>query len=307
MPPSPAHSPPAVSIPAPSLPPLSPSPATKPCKVRAPALTSPHSARKVTASPTPPPLYYKVWQPQLPSTAPVFSTPSGFCWGLHLLGGTVGEASQLQQFNFAPMVAINVTAGASPNAAPVFALPGFTTIENLSILGSNQAVSLYDSVNVLFRNVCLAVNGTTGQTNNTNTLIRHNNIGLNSSGDACVSLAGVFNPVVIEQNVCTLAPAASLGYVFKKDCSGNYPDNDEIYGNDCETSSTAFGQVCYDIIGARSITFGPNNRCEKVYNCLEFPSDGSANGIHVIDPYLSISNTAQLLPNEPSTSTIAID
>jgi hypothetical protein len=115
----------------------------------------------------PPPLYYKVLQPQTPSTAPVFSTPSGFCWGLHLLGGTVGEASQLQQFNFAPMVAINVTAGSSPNAAPVFALPGFTTIENLSILGSNQAVSLYDSVNVLFRNVCLAVNGTTGQTDNT--------------------------------------------------------------------------------------------------------------------------------------------
>jgi hypothetical protein len=69
-----------------------------------------------------------------------------------------------------------------------------------------------------------------------------------------VSLAGVYNAVAIEQNVCTLAPAASLGYVFKKDSSGNYPDNDEIYGNDCETSSTAFGQVCYDIIGALSIT-----------------------------------------------------
>jgi len=147
----------------------------------------------------------------------------------------------------------------------------------------------------------------TGGFDGTNTLIRHNNIGLNSSGDACVSLAGVFNAVVIEQNVCTLAPAASLGYVFKKDSSGNYPDNDEIYGNDCETSSTAFGQVCYDIIGALSITFGPNNRCEKVYNCLEFPSDGSANGIHVLDPYLSISNTAQVLPNEPATATVAID
>jgi hypothetical protein len=147
----------------------------------------------------------------------------------------------------------------------------------------------------------------TGGFDGTNTLIRHNNIGLNSAGDACVSLAGVYNAVVIEQNVCTLAPASSLGYVFKKDSSGNYPDNDEIYGNDCESSSVAFGQVCYDIVGALSITFGPNNRCEKVYNCLEFPSDGSANGIHILDPYLSISNTAQVLPNEPSTATIAID
>ena len=141
----------------------------------------------------------------------------------------------------------------------------------------------------------------------TNTLIRHNNIGLNSTGDTCVSLAGVFNAIVIEQNVCTLAPASSFGYVFKKDSSGNYPDNDEIYGNDCESSSVAFEQVCYDIIGALSITFGPNNRCEKVYNCLQFPSDGSANGIHVLDPYLSISNTNQVNPNEPATSTIAID
>ena len=60
------------------------------------------------------------------------------------------------------MVGINVTAGASPNAAPMFALPSFTTIENLSIAGSNQAVSLYDTVNVSFRNTCLAVNGATG-------------------------------------------------------------------------------------------------------------------------------------------------
>ena len=134
----------------------------------------------------------------------------------------------------------------------------------------------------------------TGGFDGTNTLIRHNNIGLNSTGDTCVSLAGVYNAIVIEQNVCTLAPASSFGYVFKKDSSGNYPDNDEIYGNDCETSSTAFGQVCYNIIGALSITFGPNNRCEKVYNCLQFPSDGSANGIHVLDPYLSLSNTTQI-------------
>lgn len=147
----------------------------------------------------------------------------------------------------------------------------------------------------------------TGDFDGTNTLIRHNNVGLNSTGDTCFSLAGVYNAVVVEQNVCTLAPAASYGYVFKKDSNGNYPDNDEIYGNDCETSSTAFGQICYNIVGALSITFGPNNRCEKVYNCLQFPTDGSANGIHVLDPYLSLSNTNQVNPNEPATSTVAID
>ena len=147
----------------------------------------------------------------------------------------------------------------------------------------------------------------TGGFDSTNTLIHHNNIGLNSTGDTCLRLAGVYNAVVIEQNICTLAPASSLGYVFKKDSSGNYPNNDEIYGNDCEASSAAFGQVCYDVIGAHSVTFGPNNRCENVYNCFEFPADGSAIGIHVIDPYISVSNTAQLLPNEPSTATIAID
>src|SRR6201981_755658 len=114
-----------------------------------------------------PTLFYKVLQPQTPSTSPVFSTPPGSCWGLHLVGGNVSETSQLQPFPFAPMVGINVTAGATPNAAPMFALPSFATIENLSIAGSNQAVSLYDTVNVSFRNTCLAVNGATGQTDNT--------------------------------------------------------------------------------------------------------------------------------------------
>lgn len=141
----------------------------------------------------------------------------------------------------------------------------------------------------------------------TNTLIRHNNVGLNSTGDTCFSFAGVYNAMVVEQNVCTLAPASSFGYVIKKDSSGNYPNNDMIYGNDCEAPSAAFGQICFNIVGALSITFGPNNRCEKVYNCFQFPTDGSANGIHILDPYLSLSNTNQVNPNEPSTATIAID
>jgi hypothetical protein len=189
----------------------------------------------------------------------------------------------------------------------------------LGATGANSKVIDLTSIGhsiVESNNLALGTGGTsygifgdtsTGGFDGTNTLIRHNNIGLNSTGDACLSLAGVYNAVVIEQNVCTLAPASSLGYVFKKDSSGNYPDNDEIYGNDCEASSAAFGQVCYDIIGALSITFGPNNRCEKVYNCMQFPSDGSANGIHILDPYLSISNTNQVNPNEPATATVAID
>ena len=147
----------------------------------------------------------------------------------------------------------------------------------------------------------------TGDFDSTNTLIRHNNVGLNSTGDTCFSFAGIYNAMVVEQNVCTLAPAASYGYVLKKDSNGNYPDNDEIYGNDCESSSQAFGQICYNIVGALSITLGPNNRCENVYNCLQFPTDGSANGIHVVDPYLSLSNANQVNPNEPASATVAVD
>ena len=94
------------------------------------------------------------------------------------------------------MVAINVTAGASPNTAPVFALPGFTTIENLSILGSNQAVSLYDSVNVLFRNVCLAVNGTTGQTDNTPLKIT-NSIWVRFTGGCLMAKNSSTTPIVL--------------------------------------------------------------------------------------------------------------
>ncbi|MGD0306776.1 MAG: glycosyl hydrolase family 28-related protein, partial [Candidatus Acidiferrales bacterium] len=140
-----------------------------------------------------------------------------------------------------------------------------------------------------------------------NTLFKHNNFQPESSGDTCFSLAGTYNAVVLEQNACVLPPAASTGYTFSKDTSGNYPNNDEIYGNDCETSSQAFNQVCYNIVGVTSITFGPNNRCENVYNCYQFPSDGSSDGIHVLDPYLSITNNTQIKPNEPATSMVAID
>jgi hypothetical protein len=140
-----------------------------------------------------------------------------------------------------------------------------------------------------------------------NTIFKHNNFQPETAGDTCFSLAGTFNAVVLEQNACVLPPGASTGYTFAKDSSGNYPNNDEVYGNDCETSSQAFNQVCFNIVGVTSITFGPNNRCENVFNCYQFPTDGSAVGIHVLDPYLSITNNTQIKPNEPATAMVAID
>ena len=113
----------------------------------------------------------------------------------------------------------------------------------------------------------------------------------------------------MEQNTCIL-PAANTGTVcfeLAKDSNGNYPNNDEFYGNDCEASSTSFGQIGYNIINADCVTIGPNNRCENVYNCFQFPTDGSAVGIHILDPYISVSANSVVKPNEPSTSQVAID
>ncbi|HXQ24894.1 MAG TPA: glycosyl hydrolase family 28-related protein [Candidatus Acidoferrales bacterium] len=150
-------------------------------------------------------------------------------------------------------------------------------------------------------------NTSTGNLDSTNTLIKHNEFDPQSTGDTCAYLAGVFNVVVLEQNSCYLAPGAGQGFVLAKDSNGNYPNNDEFYGNDCETASTAFNQICYNIIGAQSVVIGPNNRCENVYNCFQFPADGSAVGIHLLDPYISLSSHTVVKPNEPSTSMVAID
>jgi len=149
----------------------------------------------------------------------------------------------------------------------------------------------------------------TGGFDSTNTLIKHNEFDPQFQNDRCLRLAGVFNVIEMEQNTCIL-PASNTGTVcfeIAKDSSGNYPNNDEFYGNDCEGSSTAFGQIGYNIINADSVTIGPNNRCENVYNCFQFPVDGSAVGIHVLDPYISVSANSVIKANEPSTSQIAID
>jgi Pectate lyase superfamily protein len=149
----------------------------------------------------------------------------------------------------------------------------------------------------------------TGGFDSTNTLIKHNEFDPQYQNDRCLRLAGVFNVIELEQNTCIL-PASNTGTVcfeIAKDSNNNYPNNDEFYGNDCEGSSTSFGQIGYNIINADSITIGPNNRCENVYNCFQFPVDGSAVGIHVLDPYISVSANSVVKPNEPSTSQIAID
>ena len=149
----------------------------------------------------------------------------------------------------------------------------------------------------------------TGGFDSTNTLIKHNEFDPQYQNDRCLRLAGVFNVIEMEQNTCIL-PASNTGTVcfeIAKDSNNNYPNNDEFYGNDCEGSSTSFGQIGYNIINADSVTIGPNNRCENVYNCFQFPIDGSAVGIHILDPYISVSANSVVKPNEPSTSQIAID
>ncbi len=152
-------------------------------------------------------------------------------------------------------------------------------------------------------------NTSTGDLDSTNSLIKHNEFDPQSQNDTCSYLAGVFNSIVMEQNSCYL-PAENTGtqgFVFAKDTNGNYPDNDEFYGNDCEAASASFGQICFNIIGAQSVVIGPNNRCENVYNCFEFPADGSAVGIHLLDPYISLSSNTVIKPNEPATAMVAID
>jgi hypothetical protein len=152
-------------------------------------------------------------------------------------------------------------------------------------------------------------NTSTGDEDSTNSLIKHNEFDPQSQNDTCLYLAGVFNSIVMEQNSCYL-PAentGTIGFALAKDTNGNYPNNDEFYGNDCEAASASFGQICFNILNAQSTVIGPNNRCENVYNCFQFPSDGSAVGIHLLDPYISISSNTSVKPNEPASAMVAID
>lgn len=152
-------------------------------------------------------------------------------------------------------------------------------------------------------------NTSTGNQDSTNSLIKHNEIDAQSQNDTCLYLAGIFNSVKVEQNSCYL-PASNtgtIGFALAKDTNGNYPDNDEFDANDCEAATTSFGQICFNLIGAQNVQIGPTNRCEGVYNCIQFPADGSAVGNHMIDPYLSLSVNTMVKPNEPATAQQAMD
>jgi hypothetical protein len=98
---------------------------------------------------------YSIRQPQLPSTSPVFTIP-GNCQGLYLFGGNSYQGTATA-FSRAPQTRIIVQPGASPNLAPVFLINQTnTTIENLAIIGYNQAVQIQTADTVL-NNVSLAV------------------------------------------------------------------------------------------------------------------------------------------------------
>jgi hypothetical protein len=101
----------------------------------------------------PPPVVYKVTS--------TLKTP---CRGLHIIGQDAKQMNQIDQFGFPPMVPIRM---AGPTEEPVFTPPAYTTFENLDIEGYNQAVVLYNDVNVSFRNVCMSVNGVSGMPDNT--------------------------------------------------------------------------------------------------------------------------------------------
>jgi hypothetical protein len=152
-------------------------------------------------------------------------------------------------------------------------------------------------------------NTSAGNEDSTNSLVKHNEFDAQSQNDTCVYLAGVFNSIKVEQNSCYL-PAenmGTIGFALAKDSNGNYPDNDEFDANDCEAATTSFGQICFNLIGAQNVQIGPTNRCENVYNCIQYPSDGSAVGNHMIDPYLSLSVNTMVKPNEPAAAQQAMD
>jgi hypothetical protein len=152
-------------------------------------------------------------------------------------------------------------------------------------------------------------NTSTGNEDSTNSLVKHNEFDAQSQNDTCLYLAGVFNSIKVEQNSCYL-PAentGTIGFALAKDSNGNYPDNDEFDANDCEAATTSFGQICFNLIGSQNVQIGPTNRCENVYNCIQFPSDGSAVGNHMIDPYLSLSVNTMVKPNEPAAAQQAMD
>ena len=102
-------------------------------------------------------------QPQTPSTSPVFTLPCP----LYFLGS--GGSNAGSAFPRQPNIAIIVTPGGSPNASPIFqineGMAQYSTFENLSLGGYNQALQINGATDVTLKNVCLA-NGATGMSDN---------------------------------------------------------------------------------------------------------------------------------------------
>jgi hypothetical protein len=196
------------------------------------------------------------------------------------------------------------------NHMALFATGSGSVVINLTSVGHSRIQDNQLTVGTGGSSYGIFGDTSSGELDSTNDIIQHNEINLESSNDKCVRLAGIFNINVLEINSCYMAAAntGQEGFIYAKDSGGNYPNNSLVYGNDAEQggSGTSFGTIGYDIQGATSITVS-NNRCEKIYACFKPPADGSAIGIHLIDPYLSISNQIQLLPNEPQSAEVAID
>jgi len=238
----------------------------------------------------------------------VASTPSGFqtfnTSGFIACGipgcTTIKNPSTTKKLNYAHIQGMYLAAnGANSTVINMTSIGHSVVQENSIVLGAGgSSYGIY-------------INTSTSVLDSGDSKFFHNNFSPQSAGDTCMLVEGISNADVIENNVCSLPHVGSTvtGFQFQKDTAGtpNYPNNEEIYGNDCSSASASFGQICYNIVNAKSLTMGPNNRCEHVYACVQFPVDGSATGIHLVDPYLSLSNTIQVEPNEPTSSMQAID
>jgi len=149
----------------------------------------------------PPSVAYKVTR-----TLP---TPAPQCLGLHIIGSNAAGLQQLDQFSFAPMVTIQMDRSF---AGPVFALTSYITLENLDIKGYNQAVSIKDTIDVSFRNVCMSVIGNTGMYDNTPLKIT-NSFWIWFKGGCLMAQGSGTTPILImsgEQSVDGEAPLDGL-------------------------------------------------------------------------------------------------
>lgn len=232
-----------------------------------------------------------------------------------------GTVSRPQKSGYIACGIAGCTTVKNPTAASVSV--AWASIEKMALMATGAASKVVDLTSISHSHLednrfILGTGGSSfgifgdtsvGDFDSTNTLIRHNEYDPQSQNDICQSLAGIFNVIEIEANTCVL-PAENTGtqcFVLNKDSNNNFPNNNEFYGNDCEGASTSFNQIGYNIIAADSVTIGPNNRCENTYNCFQFPINGSATGIHIIDPYISVSANTVLKPNEPAAAQEAID